>query len=191
VQRCSRHESDRYPRWSTFRWGSPVEVRDDTHVYVEHHGEWVDSEETGATSRKIRDYHRTLYGEPTIPDEWVFNDFGHISCFYYRDDNANGRQDKGERRRPDFIHPTPEGEALERRSKPVELGESHGCIHVRPRDLDQMIERGYLAPGNVLHVHLYDAYNPYRRVDSKGKAPFEVHFDPGDKKLCVLGSPQA
>ncbi len=33
---------------------------------------------------------------------------------------------------------------------------SHGCEHVHPRDLDDMVARGFLAPGTTFVVHGYD-----------------------------------
>lgn len=37
------------------------------------------------------------------------------------------------------------------------LRHSHGCEHIHPRDLDEMVARGYLAPGTRFVVHGYDA----------------------------------
>ncbi len=36
------------------------------------------------------------------------------------------------------------------------LRQSHGCEHVHPRDVDEMVSKGYLAPGSVLVIHGYD-----------------------------------
>ncbi len=33
---------------------------------------------------------------------------------------------------------------------------SHGCEHIHPRDFDEMVARGYLAPGTTFVVHGYD-----------------------------------
>lgn len=33
---------------------------------------------------------------------------------------------------------------------------SHGCEHVHPRDVDEMVAKGYLAPGVILVIHGYD-----------------------------------
>jgi len=37
----------------------------------------------------------------------------------------------------------------------VVLGESHGCVHVKPGDLDDMVKRRYLKNGSVVVVHRY------------------------------------
>jgi hypothetical protein len=36
------------------------------------------------------------------------------------------------------------------------LRHSHGCEHVHPRDLDDMVTRGFLRPGAVFVIHGYD-----------------------------------
>ena len=33
---------------------------------------------------------------------------------------------------------------------------SHGCEHIHPRDLDELVSRGVLAPGTPFVVHAYD-----------------------------------
>jgi hypothetical protein len=33
---------------------------------------------------------------------------------------------------------------------------SHGCEHIHPRDLDELVSRGVLAPGTPFVVHGYD-----------------------------------
>ena len=38
----------------------------------------------------------------------------------------------------------------------TELHTSHGCEHLHPRDFDEIIGKGYLAPGTVLVIHGYD-----------------------------------
>jgi len=41
--------------------------------------------------------------------------------------------------------PTPGDEAATRRGLAFQLGESHGCIHVKPTDRDDMIRRRFLV----------------------------------------------
>ena len=66
-----------------------------------------------------------------------------------------------------MVHPIPE---LEQNAKYWEdtraltspaaalatLRYSHGCEHIHPRDLDEMIAKGYVAPGVLFVVHSYD-----------------------------------
>ena len=89
-----------------------------------------------------------------------------------------------------MIHPTPVDEALAAQGKPnaeIELEGSHGCIHVRPADIDDMIVRGYLRTGNALFVHPYSENAPTDGTDTRGHYPFEVHFFPMALKLVVKG----
>jgi hypothetical protein len=107
---------------------------------------------------------------------------------YYDDINGNGRQDRGERVGGDFIHTTPWDEADVMRNRDVHLGVSHGCIHVNPVDIDQMISRGYLSRNNVIQVHEYDALDfDWTLPVEEGVAPFELAFYPGSWRLYVFG----
>lgn len=131
----------------------------------------------------------SLYGRWTLPDRWVFNDFGHQTCYFFKDINHNRKLDDKESIHPEFIHTTPVVEAMTEQSVPIsaiELGESHGCIHVKPRDIDDMIIKGYLKKGNSMIVHSYIAKAPFG-IGSRGRPPFEVHFYPGSKKLVIFG----
>ena len=66
-----------------------------------------------------------------------------------------------------MIHATPYGElskvynqdtaALLVPAKALEvLGHSHGCEHIHPKDLDEMVSKGYIRPGTIFVVHGYD-----------------------------------
>lgn len=129
-------------------------------------------------------------------DHWLFNDFGHISIKYFADSNHNYVRDGNETLLGDFIHTTPFNEGLEfynNHRKPGEtkfkneLFGSHGCIHVKPSDIDTMIGTGYIKVGNAVVIH---SYNEKRmpmsikpsRYTRKG---FEVHFFPGLNKIRV------
>jgi peptidoglycan hydrolase-like protein with peptidoglycan-binding domain len=94
-----------------------------------------------------------------LPPTWRYNDFGHlrgrlrsqatralqthmIHSSADQEETAAYFADTGALLRPE--------EALRR------LRHSHGCEHVHPRDLDDMITRGYLRPGTVFVIHGYD-----------------------------------
>jgi hypothetical protein len=123
-----------------------------------------------------------------VPNKWVFNDFGHLTVYLYRDRNNNGRMDGNERIHGEFIHTTPGNEAEEAQGDDVVLGESHGCVHVKPADLDDMVNRRFLKNGRVVVVHRYaESRIPYARPKIGHGAPYEVHFYPGLRQMCVVG----
>lgn len=168
-------------------WGAEVKESDGK-VLVKHEGIWADVATLGLSPAKVREYHRYLYRTEEIPKRWVFNDFGHITCFLYRDLNKNGQRDAKERVHGEFIHPTPFDEAAVRKGLDVKLVESHGCIHVKPTDIDDMIKRGFLAKNRVVVVHRYsETVVGFKRSRHAVGGPLEVHFYPGAAKLCVVG----
>ena len=50
-----------------------------------------------------------------------------------------------------------------------------------------MISRGFMRKGTAVTIHPYHALSvPFARLPG-GKAPFEIHFFPGLKKVFVVG----
>jgi|GEM_PF-563801 len=133
----------------------------------------------------------------TVPDKWVFSDFGHVTVKYYLDANHNGRQDRrnaAENTYSDFIHTTPDHELVERLNTQanaglyVPLGQSHGCIHAMPKEVDDMIASGYLKIGGAFVVHPYSARvvaSFQEATDIPRLQTREVHFYPGQQQLVV------
>jgi hypothetical protein len=89
VHHCARHSSKRYPDWSKIPWGA--KVRDDGEkVSVFFEGKWRSLSDVVPLGRKdVLKYHDILYKVAKVPDRWVFNDFGHVTCYLYKDTNAN------------------------------------------------------------------------------------------------------
>lgn len=207
---CAKQASSGYGYgMSKIPWGSKIRLdAASRELQVQLNGQWkmvkdvtgVSRQEVekafSAYYRQTNDLLRNLgkaqltYTQP-FPDEWIFNDFGHISCYYFVDVNGNRRQDKGEKMSQEVVHPTPDDEFLDSKGygSLIQLPESHGCIHVKPKDIDYMIARGFLKTGNTVVVHGYtDVLNPARLVPSPhAPAPYEVHFYPASKKLVVYG----
>jgi len=188
---CGKHSSSKYYRyWSKVRWGTPLrEKRGVLQVYVNKR--WRPLKNfTPATKDVIMDRHKALYGTRKLPSKWVFNDFGHLTCYFFKDLDKDRRKDKNERIHSELIHTTPDDEASTAQGKPVILTESHGCIHVKPNDIDEMRKKGYLKPGNSLIIHGYKKVAP---IGPKGLGgpPFEVHFFPGAKKIVIEGRAKA
>ncbi|WDF53946.1 hypothetical protein [Mucilaginibacter sp. KACC 22063] len=131
-----------------------------------------------------------------LPDKWLFSDFGHISVKYFKDFNHDGIMNGKESVMNDFIHTTPDNEAVtsynlrrtaSQRPFPVTLPESHGCIHVKPTDIDIMIGAGYLKKGQGIVVHNYaDKVIPATlKPDRYFRGNFEAHFFPGLFKIVI------
>ncbi len=185
---CGRHTSRLYPYWGSIPWGT--RMKEENGILKVYMGRrWQPLKNfTNATKDIIKDEYETLYGMRKLPDKWVFNDFGHMTCYYFKDVNRNHKLDKKiEHIHGEFIHTTPENEAQSALGKAIELDYSHGCIHVKPKDIDEMQERGYVKKGNLLVVHSYRQKAPIgpRRI---GKAPFEFHFYPFSNKIVIFGN---
>jgi hypothetical protein len=92
-------------------------------------------------------------------DEWKLNDFGRWSWNL----RLPNRQ-----RTSYYIHTTPENEsatdgaATEAAKAMVLLEQSHGCVHIRPKDRDKMVHKGYLKAGIEVEVRPYGTKGPPR-----------------------------
>lgn len=187
VAYCGKHSSTRYPYWSKVPWGTPLrKERGKLEVFM--NGRWRPlSEYSSADEDNIKRYANDLTGRSEVPDKWIFNDFGHMTCYYFKDVNKNGKLDnKTESIMGDFIHTTPPDETKSSGGLPVILTESHGCIHVKPDDIDDMIKRGFIKKGNRIYIHDYSETTP-SGVGVLGRAPYELHFYPGSKKIVIQG----
>lgn len=192
-------------RWlfSTIPWGTPMRVDPDA-IYIRLNNKWRKLSSTDPRwladyknstnpeqdlKKMLLDYYKPMgaqYGK-AIPDSWVFNDFGHVSIKYFRDANRNGIFDRGkESIISDFIHTTPPDEAQtafnNRNNRPdnIALSYSHGCIHVKPNDIDHLISNGYVRKGIIIEIHPYAAalHAPVSYMSNDGTQPHELHFFP-------------
>jgi len=112
---------------------------------------------TGASPDAVESYYKQLYGIAKIPDKWVFNDFGHLTCYMFKDLNRNRRLDRAtEAIHGEFFHTTPPDEAATSLHTAVKLDRSHGCIHLKPLELDEMVRRKFMRKGARVVVHRYD-----------------------------------
>jgi hypothetical protein len=190
VSHCGRHSSPSYPDWSRVRWGSAIK-ESSGQVMVMHEGKWQTLKQIGTqvTREQLVKRNLELYGKNELPSAWLFNDFGHMTCYFYRDTNHNSRFDKdSEKLHLEYFHTTPDDEASSAAGDPVKLQESHGCIHVKPKDIDAMINAGYFKAGNLVKVHGYKEMVPAAwPVDATVAAPFEVHFFPGERTIVITG----
>lgn len=185
---CAKHRSRRYPQWSSIPWGSPLKQEGDR-LLVLLDGRWQDVFKlTGASPDAVESYYQELYGIEKIPDKWVFNDFGHLTCYMFKDLNRNGRLDRPtEKIHGEFFHTTPPDEAATSVHTPVRLGPSHGCIHLKPLELDDMVRRKFMCKGARVVVHRYNELL-VRYPKGTGAPPYELHFYPGLHKLLIVGT---
>ncbi|MFT4094923.1 MAG: hypothetical protein QM640_14920 [Niabella sp.] len=199
INSIEKHVSPgRYAFWSGVPWGTPMRLTNGS-VEIKLGGTWklltslnkwsAHSNNQAAVTKEIVNYYRKLGYKSAFPNKWVFNDFGHISVKYFKDINGDRRLNGKESIMGDFIHTTPFDEAYTTQSKPINLGESHGCIHVKPNDIDMMISKGYLARGNTIEVHDYFEQGIPASLFRKDAKPFfEFHFFPGIYKAAVYQS---
>jgi lipoprotein-anchoring transpeptidase ErfK/SrfK len=82
----------------------------------------------------------------TLVAVWQRNDFGQWAFALLKDGKKTGF----------FIHTTPDDE-LTPNGTPIQLGASHGCIHMRPVDRNEAKEKKYLDRGVTLHVTAFNA----------------------------------
>jgi hypothetical protein len=188
VAYCGRHTSRRYPHWSSIPWGTPLK-EEKGELMVQLRGTWEKlAKYSPVTRADVVRQHGLLYGTGKVPTTWVFNDFGHVTCYLFRDLNFNGILDSRERIHGEFLHTTPSDEAATSLGLRFSLGESHGCVHLRPLDIDRMIAKGYLRRGRRVVIHRYSERTiPFRRTGASARSSFEVHFFPGIQKLFVVG----
>ncbi len=152
---------------SVIRWGTrlrpdPNDRRDV--LYEISPGKWASVREATKgtwTRRDIMDEYRDLYGKHEVPRRWVFNAFGKVAIRYFKDKNNDGKLDAGETLEGEMFHSTAENEAETAQNKPNFMFRSHGCIHLKPIQRDNLIKTGVFARGRSLIIHTYD--ERYRR----------------------------
>lgn len=164
-------------------------------ILVKHDGIFqpLKSLSPALNKQALIDRYAELYGKRELPATWVFNDFGHMTCYFFKDLNDNHRLVGDEQIHGEFFHTTPDNEAETAQGKAVTLSESHGCVHVRPADMDAMIAKGYFKSGNQVVVYPYSQTSipPVWKSASDGRPPFSVHFFPGASQIVIMGSPPA
>lgn len=95
--------------------------------------------------RDVRKWFRWRDG--TMMDKWWRNDFGEWAW------NLPGTAC--------YIHTTPPDEvAWHLKTQNIPLENSHGCIHLHPKDRDEMMKKGYLKQGAYFEVKGYDEKGP-------------------------------
>lgn len=162
VVEVSPHTSTAW-NWSYVPYGSPLREVAGEIQYQDDKGAWRQA--TGPNSefkgRGLPPLERKDYLAPdgTLPPTWTKNDFGHLRG---RLKSVATGALQGH-----MIHTSAWNETTQAYFAETEpllnpgtalaiLHHSHGCEHVHPRDMDQMVARGYLAPGTRFVIHGYD-----------------------------------
>ena len=94
---------------------------------------------------------------------WQLNDFGHL--------RGQLKSLKTGQLQGHMIHSSPGNEETAQYFKDTStlvnaaealdrLDYSHGCEHLHPKDFDDLVARGWLAPGTTFVVHGYDERRP-------------------------------
>jgi len=149
------------PSWpySKIKWGTALQDKPQINdVYYQlPNKKWASvKKDTGIERKKIIDQYFTYYGKMKVPPIWVFNDFGPIAIRWFKDTNGNKILDKKETLSGQMFHTTPDNEAEHLLGKPVKLVPSHGCIHLKPRDRDTILNLGAFKPKTIFVVHNYN-----------------------------------
>ena len=189
--------SHRYRYWSGITWGTKMRLEKNV-VQVFLNGKWINlskanSDRAGmsedAIKKEVEEYYNKTLKLSGFPDKWVFGDFGHTTIQYFKDLNNDFMLNGKEHIMGDMIHTTPPDEAATFLDRHFDLAQSHGCVHVRPNDIDIMIHAGFAGKGQVVEVHDYSetAIKSSFTREKFGKPPYELHFFPG----CPVTDPQS
>lgn len=158
----SPHASNAW-QWSYVPYGSPLREVGGQVQYQDTSGTWQWA--TGPSSvfagRNPAPLVRANYldKEGKLLTSWTLNDFGHLRG---RLKSVASGQLQGH-----MIHPSSFNEGTsayftdtDRLRDPATalsvLRHSHGCEHIHPKDMDEIVSKGYLAPGTRFVVHGYD-----------------------------------
>lgn len=163
LDHAEQHTTRNWPG-SVVPWGAKLRERNDVVEYqVGNNWRAASGPQGAVTTALVLWHHRSgkhvtidvagrqarqmFYDEDgKLTAEWLQNDFGKWSWNMKR----NGV------RTAYYIHTTPDDEEATRLKKPFELAYSHGCLHIRPRERDEMMRKRYLAADVPVEVKRYD-----------------------------------
>lgn len=161
LDRAERHTTQSWPG-SVVPWGARLREVQEI-VQYEVNGRWLDASGVNGRVTAAHLIYATKSRRPMSPlvasriarqmfydrngklmSRWEGNDFGKWSW----------NLKLGRHRTAFFIHTTPEDEAAG--ASDFDLRASHGCLHIRPRDRDTMVLKGYLREGTTVIVKRYE-----------------------------------
>ncbi len=143
---------------SRIKWGTPLRdmpAKNDV-WYQLPEDKWGSIKADHKISRTdIINLYLNLYAVRKVPKKWVFNDFGPIAIRWFKDLNGNKVLDGKERLSGQMFHTTQANEAEHARGLPINMTYSHGCIHLKPAEREQLFAIGAFKPGTRFVVHKY------------------------------------
>jgi hypothetical protein len=163
------HTTQNWPM-SVIPWGAPLREHGGE-IQYQIGGHWVDA--TGAHGRvthaavlwvrrsgvhlpfaqivkEVRELPQFRLPDGSLKSSWDLNDFGKWSWNLLK----NGV------RSAYYIHTTPDDELATAAHKGFLLSQSHGCIHIRPSNRDEMMSKGYLKAGVEVEIKPYGLKGP-------------------------------
>lgn len=111
---------------------------------------------------------------------WNKNDFGPIAWNLVPSDQ--------------YVHTTPHTEALAAEAEPgpiTPLGFSHGCIHIDPRERDEMMKRGYLGKDIPFTVRTWTEHRLPHEIRRELIAPPLITSSPKPPSACEAATTEA
>jgi hypothetical protein len=164
------------PNWpnSSIPWGASIRRAANGEVEFDDGSGWKPATGDGAPMNKAIVQSYILERKPVPPPETIRRDArewflidgtdetGPVVTTWERNDFGKWAFNlrRGGKGTPYYIHTTPEDEFATTNGDEFSLNQSHGCIHIRPKDRDTMMEKGYLAAGIDIEVKGYDAKGP-------------------------------
>jgi hypothetical protein len=177
------HTTPNWPR-SVVPWGAQLRVRDDQEIEYSSDGNtWrkATGADGGVTLAQIHFEELTradqakasgLPPAPLTDEEKTQINLGCRQIFYDINGALLGAYNKNDfgnwawcllldgDRSEFFVHTTPNNEAAAAAGRDFQLTQSHGCIHIRPADRDQMMGKGLLQRGVRFTVEKYGIKGP-------------------------------
>jgi predicted heme/steroid binding protein len=159
---AEHHNSKNWPS-SVVPWGAKIRERDEIVQYELGHAWRAASGPHGDVTaalilfahRSGRHLNRDVAGRQAremfydragaLMSEWKWNDFGKWSWNLMRDGH----------RTVYYIHTTPDDEEASDADLTFELQQSHGCLHIRPKDRQKMMDAKLLRAGVVVEIRPY------------------------------------
>ncbi len=147
--------------YSQIAWGEMVEIRTSDMAVFDLSGKKMFILDYGVKDI-IRSYSdmpevvQAIQRRQTIRVPYRFNDFGHIGIKFFKDINGNKKFDPQiEHIVPTYIHSTPsdEWDRINNQDKARALGYSHGCIHMYPSDIDELLREYVVRRVTTVTIH--------------------------------------
>lgn len=161
------HTTSSWPM-SVIPWGAPLREADGE-IQYQVRGRWITaSGPQGTVTQATMQFHIRSGSQPNLSDVaasvrrafydqagnlipvWNHNDFG----MWAWNLTSHGA------RSPYYVHTTPPNEAATAAHQRFLLTQSHGCVHIRPADRDEMMQKGYLKAGIAVDVKQYGDTRP-------------------------------